>query len=127
MSIDCYCDYDPPEFATVATRRARKSYRCDECSGTISVGEPYEYTFGKWEGYLDQYRICERCYDIRQWTKNNVPCLCWAYGNITQDCSDAIDEARSRAPDETLGLRFGFLRRVHMRDKFNAERKTACQ
>lgn len=123
MSYDCKCDYDPPEFCHIEIRTARKGHRCSECSGRILKGERYEYTHGKWEGFLDTFKICERCYDIRQWTKNNVPCLCWAYGNVIEDCREAIEEATFRAANETIGLKFGFLRRLASRDKLNRERR----
>lgn len=125
MAYDCSCDYDPPEFCNVEIRRARKAHKCEECSGPIIVGEPYEYAFGKWEGYTNEFKICERCHDILVWTKNNVPCLCWAYGNIIEDCKGAIEEARFRAPAETRGLWFGLLRRIVARDRINQMRRVA--
>lgn len=126
MSYDCYCDYDPPEFCTISRPKARKQHKCYECGGAILPGEQYEYTVGKWEGDLDTFKICERCRDIRQWVKNNVPCLCWAYGSIIDDCREAVIEAQCRAPEETKGLWFGFLRRVVTRDKFNKQRRIAA-
>lgn len=127
MTIDCYCDYDGPEFCTVTVRKARKAYSCCECGGRILAGEQYEYTFGKWEGTVDQHHLCRHCVDLRQWVKNNVPCLCWAYGNITEDCREAVEEAAFRAPAETVGLRFGFLRRLIARQKFNQARKNVSR
>lgn len=125
MSYDCVCDYDPPEFCRVSKPRARTQHKCAECGGPIMAGEQYEYVFAKWYGEIDTYKTCERCYDIRKWVKNNVPCLCWAHGNMIEDCREAVDEAHYRAPAETAGLRFGFLRRVVARDKFNAARRAA--
>lgn len=125
MSYDCSCDYDQPEFYHEELRKARKPHKCEECSGTIIVGELYEHVRGKWDGYVDSFKTCQRCRDIRQWVKNNVPCLCWAHGNAIADCKEAITEARYRAPDETRGLYFGFLRRVVQRDKINDSRRAA--
>ncbi len=112
MSYDCYCDYDSPTFYYVEIRTARKEHKCYECSGKISKGERYEHTRGKWDGYFSNFNVCCRCHDIRIWTKNNVPCLCWGYGNLIDDCKEAIEEATRRAPDETKGLYFAFLRRL---------------
>lgn len=118
--IHCYCDYDPPEwFNERVVSRARKPYRCSECSGPISPGEPYKYTIGKWDGYVEQFRTCERCHDCRQWLLNNLPCYCWAYGDNFEDALGYVEDAQYRAPDETKGLRFGFLRRLAIRDRFN--------
>lgn len=122
MDYDCYCDYEPPDFCHVEVRAARKEHRCCECSGHIMKGEKYEYVRGKWEGSLMTFKTCERCHDIRQWTENNVPCLCWAYGNIVDACREAVEEATFRAAEETKGLRFGLLRRIVARDRLNRER-----
>ena len=58
-------------------------------------------------------KTCEPCRDLRQWVANNLPCFCWAHGNLLDDAKEAVDEARHRAPLETPGLLFGFLRRLH--------------
>lgn len=119
MTYDCYCDYDPPEFYILEICKARKQHSCKECTGAIVPGEKYEHIWAKWDGYVDSFKTCERCVDIRTWVKNNVPCLCWTHGNMIEDCKDAVNEAAWRAPTETVGLRFGFLRRIVSRDKFN--------
>jgi len=116
MSYDCSCDYDAPAFYWSKVRTARKPHQCDECSHTIQPGERYEYAAGKWD-WLDHFHTCQNCLDIRMWVKNNVPCLCWAHGNLIEDCREAVNEAAYRAPQETVGLRFGFLRRLALRDK----------
>lgn len=125
MSYDCSCDYDPPEFYRMAIRRARKPHKCEECNGPILPGDAYEYASGKWEGYFSTFFTCEACRDLRVWVKNNVPCLCWAHGNGDEDMKEAIDEAYWRAPDEVVGLKFGFLRRKILRDRRNAARRAA--
>lgn len=121
--ISCVCDYDPADFYNATIRTARKLHACFECGGQILPGDKYEHVTGKWEGRLDTFRTCERCHDIRQWVENNVPCVCWAHGNMIEDAEAAIDEACSRAPAETVGLRFGFRRRIVARDRFSAARR----
>lgn len=117
---DCYCDYDPPEFFQQRlVKHARRRHKCEECSGVIAVGEPYECISGKWEGYFNVFKTCERCYDLRIWVKNNVPCFCPMHGGMDEAMQEAIDDAWWRAPDETIGLRFGFLRRRVLRDRHN--------
>lgn len=125
--MSCYCDYDLPEFCTESYPKARKQYRCYECGGFILPGEKHEYTAGKWDGELRYFRTCERCHDIRKWVQNNVPCLCWEYGSVDDSCKEAIEDAVWRAPKETVGLRFGFKRRIVARNKFNAQRRTALK
>lgn len=123
--IDCICDYDPAQVYRREARAARKQYCCGECGGTIMPGELYEYTFGVWDGSASTFRTCERCRDIRQWVQNNVPCFCWAHGNLDEDAREAVEDAVVRAPEETVGLRFGLLRLKVQRRRFNASRRAA--
>lgn len=118
MSYDCSCDYDVPSFYSRSVHRAtRKSHKCYECAHVIVPGEKYEYVSGLWDGNFSYFKTCQGCIDLRTWVKNNVPCLCWAHGNMIEDCREAIEEAAYRAPEETVGLRFGFLRRKVMMDR----------
>jgi hypothetical protein len=112
MSTDCYCDYDPPSFFRSHIARARKQHECYECRGPIRPGDQYEYAAGLWDGDFMTFKTCERCRDLRTWVKNNLPCFCWSYGNMRDDAAEAIEAARDHAPQETQGLKFGFLRRV---------------
>jgi hypothetical protein len=125
MSYDCFCDYDAPSFYNCSIRKARKPHKCEECSGVIVVGERYEYVSGKWDGWVNDFKTCERCRDIRTWVRNNVPCLCWAHGNMIEDCKEAVVEAQYRAKEETRGLYFGFLRRIVARDRVNDARRAS--
>lgn len=122
MTMDCYCDYEPADFYTSKVRTARKRHKCSECAGHILPGERYEIVHAKWEGEIDTFKTCGQCVDIRTWTQNNIPCLCWAHSNLIADCIEAVEAARDRAPKETIGLRFGLLRRIAKRDKFNRAR-----
>jgi hypothetical protein len=117
--MDCFCDYDAPEVYSSTKPKARKPHQCEECGGPILPGEKYEYVFGKWDGYVSTFKTCERCFDIRQWVKNNVPCFCWAHGNMIEDAKEAVAEAQYRAKAETVGLQFGLLRRIVLRDQRN--------
>lgn len=109
----CYCDYDAPEFYIKEIRKARKQRKCYECGRSIETGERYEHVRGKWDGDVASYDTCPRCLDLRIWTERNIPCVCWAHGNILDDAREAIWEAAYHAPDETKGLRFEFLRKLH--------------
>lgn len=125
MSYDCVCDYDAPQFYFADIRKARKQHKCEECGAPILPGDRYESVVGKWDGFVDTFKTCERCHDIRIWTKNNVPCLCWVHGDMIEGCKEAVIEAQYRAKDETRGLYFGFLRRLVARNKFNDTRRAA--
>lgn len=130
MSLDCYCSYSAPTLHRCTLQKARKEHMCEECGGTIIATEAYENVFGIWEGYAYAAKTCQRCVDLRQWVKNNVPCFCWAYGNMVENAKETIEEARFRAPEETVGLYFGFLRRFVGIKRFNKQRlageKVSC-
>jgi hypothetical protein len=117
MSYNCECDYDEPSFYRKKVRRARKAHKCYECSGMILPSDTYEYAVGKWDA-ISVFVTCQHCVNIRTWTRNNMPCLCWSHGNTIDDCREAVDEAVFRAPEETRGLKFGLLRRIAARDRF---------
>lgn len=108
---DC-CDCDAADIYNAARVQARKRYTCSECHRAIDQGQRYEYVFGVWEGSPAVFRTCARCLSIRDWVAANLPCFCWAHGNVLNDARAAVDGACWWAPDETVGLRFGFLRRL---------------
>ena len=121
MSYDCSCDYgDQPAFYVATQPRAREPHRCYECGGPITPGERYERVSAKWDSRVDTICTCERCFDLRVWVKNNVPCLCVMHGGMDEQMRDAVEEACWRAGDEARGLKFGFLRRKILRDRHNA-------
>jgi len=124
--MECYCDYEPSDFYSASRPVARKVHRCEECGGPVLPGEQYERAFSVTYGHADTFKTCVRCVDLRTWVKNNVPCLCWAHGNLNEDLREAVNEARWRAPEETAGLWFGFMRRVVARRKHNELHRRAA-
>lgn len=54
-------DLEEPDFMTREKRKARKQHKCSECRCSIFPGETYEYIFGIWGGYPQQYKNCEIC------------------------------------------------------------------
>jgi len=72
---------------------------------------------------MDTVNTCERCYDIRMWVKNNVPCFCYAHGGLDETASEAIADAYDRAHNEVIGLKFGYLRRIALRNRLNSFRR----
>lgn len=126
MSIQCYCDYDSPQVYSSKIVKARKEHRCYECGRTIKAGERYESAFGVSDGDTYQPHTCGDCVDIRQFIQNNIPCFCWAHGNLFEDCFNVIEAAYEQAPDEVRGLWFGYQRlRVKARRRRKAESEAA--
>lgn len=60
-------DFDGPDVCQSSVRKARKSYRCEECRKTISKGDKYEYFRGLWVGDWQTYRTCLDCVEARNW------------------------------------------------------------
>lgn len=110
MTYDsCSCDYEPPEFVVVETRKARKQHHCYECGCDVPPGETYEHVRGKWEGDISTFRTCALCLELRRWAVISVPCFCWAYGSVMENVRDMVSEVR---PDVPAGFVFEWGRRV---------------
>lgn len=79
----CICNYDGeiPEFCNTRYVTAKKEHICYECDETIKVGDKYEYTFGKWDGYVNEFKTCITCVKIR----TDVCCDTWVFGSLRND------------------------------------------
>ena len=99
MTYECSCEGDPAEVcSTTDVKAARKAHRCDECSAHIKVGQPYEYTWGRWEGENYTFKICTRCVELRTWAKISVPCFCWTYSQMHSEVANMVSEVRREVP-----------------------------
>lgn len=123
MSADCYCYYDTPEFYQAGTRTARKQHKCEECRGIIAPKEKYEYVICVLYGCFNHFKTCSRCLSIRTWVTNNVPCVCCGHGEMFEGLIAGVDEAQYRAPEETKGLRFAYLRKIVLLKRHNQKVK----
>lgn len=66
MQCDCsIIDYERSDVYEDKIQKARKEHVCCECSGTIKVGDQYEYVKGLWEGTFSIYKTCIPCKSIR--------------------------------------------------------------
>lgn len=103
----CVCDYDggPAEFIYTARPRARAWHKCDECQCGIEPGERYEYTVGKWDGRLADYKTCLDCLVIRDQLEALLPCFCWYYQHMLDDAHEAI-----ASTDFMPGVKIGLYR-----------------
>ena len=96
--MNCFCDYERPIFYVKKIRTARKVHRCNECYSAIVPGKKYEHVSGKWDDRVGSYKTCQRCLDLRNYTTDNVPCLCFSHGNIIEDCIEALREYAHELP-----------------------------
>jgi hypothetical protein len=120
----CYCDYDQPAFYVAGVRKARKRHRCYECGCFILPGERYEHVSAKWDD-VSTVKTCSHCLALRDWVVGNIPCSCWTHGDMVDGLWSSIEDAVDRAPEETKGIMFGFLRRRFAWKKSISERRAA--
>lgn len=65
MSFSCDCDSDGyTSVYRVTEHKARKQYRCVECSADIKPGDTYQYRFMVYDGEPSTDHTCERCADL---------------------------------------------------------------
>lgn len=117
MGFDCSCDGEPAEIYNAARHKAKKAYCCDECGGPIAAGETYERASMLYDGCWSDFMTCADCLSIRDYVLINIPCFCWLHGDMLSHAFYTVQEAAAYAPEETAGLRFGFLRRKVTADK----------
>ena len=72
------CDFCSEQMVT-----ARKTHTCTECRRTITPGERYERTAGKWDGELHSFKTCRHCLEARSWLSDN--CGGWLFGEVFAD------------------------------------------
>lgn len=80
------CDYDSNEFYSEGQRRARKQYKCCECSAPILPGELYQYAVGKSDGDMFTARTCAVCAEIRK----AFCCDGWIFGELWESVTEQL-------------------------------------
>ena len=84
--IELDVDGDIPDFCRQSLIVARKEYKCCECGRTISPGQKYEYTSGRWAGEFRIYKTCLDCLSIRDALFCN-----YYFGGIFEELQNEID------------------------------------
>lgn len=96
--MSCACDFEMPSFFDVATPRARKAHRCDECRRTIEPGETYQRITGKWDGDIATYNRCAHCHAaivaIEELADKFDWCVCVSLGDARSQLRDFVREER---------------------------------
>jgi hypothetical protein len=87
--MSCSCDYEAPEFYARHERTARKEHRCCECGKTITPGDAYTVAAGKWEGYFDTFKTCERCSGLQDAMRDMGYCM--QHGGLAEDYSHYLE------------------------------------
>lgn len=88
MSIQC-CpltsgDDEPAKFHRKTSRQARKLHTCTECRESIAPGAKYEHVSGCWGSYVDTFKTCASCVEIR----DHFACNGFIYGQIWEDIKE---------------------------------------
>ena len=93
--MDCYCDYDAPEFYSESRPVARKARKCSECRRMIQPGERYFKVVGKWDGMFDVFSRCCYCEAVAKELRQ-LPCFCDYFGGLYEIISDGwMDDLRA--------------------------------
>lgn len=92
-TVECSCVYvendgDVCAFERHKIVKAKKAHKCSECGTSISAGEKYEYSAGKWDGEIFVNKTCQTCLDIRK----VIFCNGFCYGAIMVDLREHIIE-----------------------------------
>jgi len=87
--MECVCGdnvvEDGPDFASTATRKARKQHECCECPDPIMPGDEYEYVSGMWDGMFMVFRTCKTCAAVRSGQMQS-----WHYGELRADLLECL-------------------------------------
>lgn len=84
-------DADRVTLLSSSEPKARKEYRCGECSRTIKVGETYQSDRYIFDGDFSVHRTCLQCMVCRKWLQKE--CRGWLYGGIYEDLSEHFHAA----------------------------------
>ena len=101
----CYCDTNnATAVAHTEIRKARKEHRCDECRGTIRVGERYRHVWGVWpDGVQKTHRACRQCLDALKWVEAHDCQTC--FDATSGECADRLERLRAmgyRVPQSAI-------------------------
>lgn len=58
-------DGEPPDFYCESIKKAKKEHVCFECRNIIKKKDSYIYVSGKWNGEMDSFKFCQKCWAIR--------------------------------------------------------------
>ena len=120
MSLDAFCVCDSNTYPYFERERtARKQHRCYECGGKIEPGTKHLNIGGLCEGEWWHGRICPPCWDTFKWVQAHIPCVCFHWGNMTEELTEICREACHQAP----GLLFGFYRRLIAGRRYHEARR----
>jgi len=91
--MTCLVDIDPDycdrwELESTTRPKARKSYKCGECSKTIQPGEEYESYSGKSDRKFWIFRTCLTCVEIR----DRFCCGGYEFGAVMESIFEALNE-----------------------------------
>lgn len=84
-----------------STRRARKVWRCEECTRRIEPGETYERVGSLYDGSWSTYRTCAHCVAARRW----LEVICGGY--LSEGVLEDLAEHRWE-----MGASFALLRLI---------------
>lgn len=98
----CDGDYDDSVEIRRGWQRARLSHQCFACRETIRIGDRYHVTHQRYDGALESYKHCARCWQICE--------ALWANGAEAIDfglnCGETWEDAMGALPAAIAALAF---------------------
>jgi hypothetical protein len=77
VSNCCLAD-DMADIYNETWQRARKHYKCCECSSAIEPKDSYQRVTMLYDGMWDTYKTCEKCADLRE-SLADIDCPAFEY------------------------------------------------
>lgn len=99
----CYDDGDYAPTLTDEYRKARKEHRCIACHEAIPPGHRYHVTVQVFEGDLEEYKHCARCWVLAMEILHMNGTVQWDL-----NCGTSWQEAAGEDPPESVA-RLAFL------------------
>jgi hypothetical protein len=83
-------DCDPWDFFHTESRKAGKPHVCCECGRSILRGEQHQYSVGKMDSRISNYRQCTHCLAAAHWLQ--ITCGGWLFEGVLEELREHWDE-----------------------------------
>lgn len=90
----CDCDCEYPEFFIDKWVKARKAHRCGECRRTIKAADTYYRVTGKWDGEVNSFVQCGRCFNVKKALEARYKDCCVPFGCVVEHLRYHTDDRK---------------------------------
>lgn len=97
------CNALEPAWAQSTTPKARVEHACYACGETIPPGHRYHRITGQWDGALETYKHCARCWTMYRALANEIGD---EHVELGLDCGETWESVIGEIPDVLAELAF---------------------